>query len=91
VSGPTHASAPLVVVQTYVHQVHAGEPPRYEVQLAPDHGDDANLLVLITDNPAIYQDALDAEGTEQRFIARWHWLSAGARYNRMLDALEPTS
>lgn len=75
----------LVVVQTYY--VPAGKhTPRghFEVHMAsaptaPTH------FVMRTENHQVYQDALDAEGTDARFLATWH---ADGKH-RCLDTLEP--
>jgi hypothetical protein len=74
-------TAPLFVLQTY----YCERAPHFEVQMAG--GDDPDLVRLIfkTDNEAAYLDALDAEGTAQRFIAHWH----AERSVRILDALQP--
>jgi len=76
-------TAPLLVLQTY----YCARAPHFEVQLAAGDDPDGVRLVFKTANETTYLDALDAEGTEQRFIAHWH---PEGRV-RVLDHLEPTA
>ena len=88
-------TAPLLVVQTFfcAPSRHAGA--HYEVHLAPALPPRAprpllpkhlchRCTVLVTADAAVYQDALDAEGTPHRLRATWH---ADGR-KQVLDRLE---
>lgn len=72
---------PLVCTQTWFR--HDG---RFEVQLASDH-DAQTRLRFLTDDRALYEDALQIEGTEIRIRVDWHW----AGTDRILDALHPVT
>jgi hypothetical protein len=80
--GGTLTTAPLVVVGTF-YCTPREATPHYEVHLAPDLGA-PNPLVFVTVDEALYQDALDAEATAQRFVATWH----AEDRRRVLDRLE---
>jgi hypothetical protein len=69
----------LVVVHT------AFVPPAtYEVKLASDH-DAQTKLRFLTRDQALYEQALQVEGTEIRIRVDWHW----AGTDRILDAIHP--
>jgi len=59
-----------LVVQTYiVHRGRERQMSHYEIQLAG--AEKAARLVLLTNDDALYETALAAEGTEQRVDAAW--------------------
>lgn len=85
---------PLLVVQTFFCAPHRGRREHYEIHLASDpprplmrvpvHRCDQRCLVLTTDDQALYDDAVDAEGTPQRVVATWH----ADHRQQILDRLE---
>lgn len=92
---PPTVSAPLLVVATFYCEPR-GAAPHYEVHLAPReidsprglivaHSHLCSCLVLVTRDERIYADALDAEGTPARIVARYH--RAGGKYG-VIDALD---
>lgn len=94
---PVHVSAPLLVVATFYCTPRRGAP-YFEVHLAPReinssprgllvaHSHLCSCVVLQTRELAVYQDALDAEGTEHRVVATFHREGAV----RVLDSLDVT-
>jgi hypothetical protein len=82
-------TTPLCVVQTYC-KFPADGGAVYEVHLASDDEAGARRLTLITPNPDLYAQALAAEGTAQRFRARWQPIEIAGRRDRLglLEALE---
>ena len=93
-SPPSTTSSPLLVVATF-YCTPRGRAAYYEVHLAQRaitapaglavaHSHLCSCLVLGTDNERLYQDALDAEGTPHRVVARWHRDGAF----RVLDSLD---
>lgn len=90
-------TSPLLVVQTYyVEGRRSSAPPHFEIHLAPraqapppwfrlPHRCHA-CTVLVTRDPALYQDALDAEGSQQFFLATHHRQGG----YEVLDTLEAT-
>jgi len=76
-------TGPLLVLQTYL----CSRAPKFEIQMAAGDDQDGVRLVFRTPHEAVYLDALDAEGTAQRFIAHWH----PDQSVRVLDALEPAA
>lgn len=82
------STPPVVVVQTYL-VMSPRNGAYYELQLASDHGDDAPRLMLVTRDAGLYQRALEAEGSDQRFRAASHvGTFHDGRRVRVLDALE---
>jgi hypothetical protein len=79
----------LVVVQTYfvTPPPRFDEAPFYEVILAPDLARDAPRTVLITRDETLYDQAVDAEGTDRQFIIRRHPERGSRRTRLVLDAL----
>jgi len=77
----TTKTGPLVVART----LYCARPPHYEIWLAGGDDPEGNALVFRTYDRALYDDALDAEDTPQRFIAHWH----ADRSVRILDRLQP--
>lgn len=76
-----------LVVQTFV--VFGGRDrsfSHYEIQLAPT--EKAPRVILLTDDDAMYQRALAAEGTEEYFDAAWRpGTRRGGQTAQMLVAL----
>ena len=91
-------TGPLLVVQTFVCAPSRDAGAHYEIHLAPalpPHSPRAlqprhlchRCTVLVTADEALYQDALDAEGSPEPFIAHYH--RDGVRLE--LDALLPAA
>jgi hypothetical protein len=92
VAGPgTFVLHDVVVLQTYaIPGVLRTEVAGFEVWLAPDlQTDRQQATVLRTPDADLYRRALEAEGEEIRFDARWHWgrRPSGKRC-QVLDSLE---
>jgi hypothetical protein len=63
-------SVGVVVIDTKYMPLPAGEA--FEITIAADHGSEAKRQVLVTTDAAIYESALKAEASEQRFTVSSH-------------------
>jgi hypothetical protein len=75
----------LLVIATYVVPKAPGGLT-YEMLLATDPAADAPRMTVRTANVALYQRALEIEGTSRRAVATYHRDDAAQRL--VLDALE---
>ena len=61
-------SSYLIIATAYVvPPPRSNDRPYFEIIVAPDRARYAPRVVLRTENPTLYAQALDAEGTEKRF------------------------
>lgn len=82
-------SAPSYVVQTWYIAETRGEYYPYRIDLATERSPRAHRLQLATRDPAIYQTALDIEGSDVRVVARWHFESKHCVCDRLLPDTTP--
>jgi hypothetical protein len=79
----------VLVVQTYVVPTRDRlTTSHYEIHFAPDVDPKTPPTVLLTRRVEQYAVAAAAEGTEQRFTARWHRARRDGKRVQVLDALE---
>lgn len=77
-----------LVVQTYVVAGRDRVFSHYEIHFAP--AEKAPAVVLLTNDKAIYEAALAAEGTDQRLDAAWRpGTRRGGQTAQLLVALRP--
>jgi len=82
---PGPAADPAVRSYVIIATAYVVPPPRsdaapyFEIIAAPDHAKYAPRVVLRTTDPTLYARALDAEGTDARFLLSWRSFRVASR------------